>query len=161
MIALRLRTRLTIWFAASILLILAPFLTGVAALEWWSMRAALDHHLNEDLEVAMEMLVVRGADVMWRTEATRDLGYDAGEQRWSGLRHRSAAVLRPRPPGRQQARTPDALTQTAGALHQTPAGAHVHTLTARRMLGPTPVAPRGAHGRRSSARFSLRLWYSR
>ena len=143
MIALQLRTRLTIWFAASILLILAPFLTGVAALEWWSMRAALDHHLNEDLEVAMEMLVVRGADVMWRTEATRDLGYDAGEQRWvevygpegQPLFFRGIARQAAIRAGLQAPSTPNAGLRSL----QTPAGAHVRTLTAQRMLGPAHV----------------------
>ena len=79
---LRLRTRLTVWFAASILLILGPVLLGILLLEWRSMRAALDHHLEEDLEVALEMLLVHDGAVFWRTESERDLGYDAGRQRW-------------------------------------------------------------------------------
>ena len=82
MTGLRLRTRLTIWFAASILLILVPFLVTVLVIQWRSMREALDHHLEEDLEVAAEMVVRRDAQFQWRTEATRDLGYDAGAQRW-------------------------------------------------------------------------------
>lgn len=143
MIALRLRTRLTTWFAASILLILAPFLIGVLALEWRSTRAALDHHLEEDLEVAVEMLVARGADVMWRTEATHDLGYDAGGQRWVEVYGTEGQPLFFRGLVRQPgiwAALPTPSTQTSGLRSiQTPAGAHVRTLTARRMLGPTPV----------------------
>ena len=77
-----LRTRLTAWFALSLLLILAPFVVGVLALQWRSMREALDHHLEEDFEVTVEMLVLRDGAVGWRTDSGRDLGYDAGSQRW-------------------------------------------------------------------------------
>lgn len=78
----RLRTRLTLWFAASILLILSPFLAGLLVLEWHAARRALDHHLNEDLEVAAEMLAWRGANLFWRSGESIDKGYDAGPQRW-------------------------------------------------------------------------------
>lgn len=78
----RLRTRLTLWFAASILLILSPFLAGMLALEWRNMRGALDHHLQEDLEVAAEMLAWHGDELVWRSRRTTDTGYDGGPQRW-------------------------------------------------------------------------------
>jgi heavy metal sensor kinase len=147
-IALRLRTRLTIWFAASILLILLPFLIGIAALEWRSMRASLDHHLQEDLEVALEMLVIRGVDVVWRTEATRDLGYDAGEQRWLEVYGAGGQPLffrgLVRQPGiRAALPAPSAGTPGYRSL-RTPAGAHVRTLTAERRLGTTLVRMRVA-----------------
>ena len=92
MTALQLRTRLTIWFAASILLILAPFLAWVLTLQWRSMREALDHHLQEDLEVVLEMLVPRDGAIVWRTLADQDLGYDAGTRRWVEVYARDGAV---------------------------------------------------------------------
>ncbi|MEW6321926.1 MAG: ATP-binding protein [Acidobacteriota bacterium] len=136
---LALRTRLAIWFAASVLLILSPFLAGVLALEWQSMRRLLDHHLEEDLEVAAEMLVVRDGAVTWRTDAERDYGYDAGVQRW---------VEAYDPGGRQlyargaaaDARISASLSPPSDAALgfltlRTPAGAHVRTFTADRRIG--------------------------
>ena len=32
--------------------------------------------------MAAEMLLLSGESIVWRTDATRDLGYDAGPQRW-------------------------------------------------------------------------------
>ena len=140
MIRLRLRTRLAIWFAASILLILTPCLAGILVLEWRSMRAALDHHLTEDLEVASEMLVLRGTDVVWRTEADRDLGYDAGLQRWVEVYTPEGQAVFLRGPARQEAiRAALATLPTEpGGFHtvSTPAGAYVRTLSVERSLGP-------------------------
>jgi heavy metal sensor kinase len=145
---LRLRTRLTLWFAASILLILLPVLTGILVLEWRSMRAALDHHLREDLEVASEMVVLHGAEVRWRTEADRDPGYDAGPQRWVEVYGQDGRVLFLRGVV-QQAAIRAALPSPAQEIAayrtlQTPAGAYVRTLTADRMLGTTAVRIRVA-----------------
>ena len=143
MIALRLRTRLTIWFAASILLILAPFLIGVLAFQWRSASAMLDHHLSEDLEVGAEMLVLRGTEVSWRTEDARDPGYDAGEQRWLEVYGATGQPLFFRGLARQpgiRAALQAPSSQTAGIRSiQTPGGAHVRTFTMLRTLGATPV----------------------
>jgi heavy metal sensor kinase len=145
---LRLRTRLTLWFAASILLILLPVLTGILVLEWRSMRAALDHHLHEDLEVASEMAVLHGAEVHWRTEADRDPGYDAGPQRWVEVYGQDGRVLFLRGVVQQgviRAALPSPAHEVAGyRTLQTPAGAYVRTLTADRVLGTTPVRIRVA-----------------
>jgi heavy metal sensor kinase len=137
-IRLRLRTRLTIWFTVSILLILTPSLVGILMLEWRSMRAALDHHLAEDLEVAVEMLVLREDAPVWRTDTDRDLGYDAGRQRWVEVYTRAGDPVYRRgfasdpainaqldPPGPSR----------GFVTERTPAGASVRTLTAERRVG--------------------------
>ena len=143
MIRLALRTRLTLWFAASLTLILSPFLAGVLALEWRSMRAALDHHLSEDLEVASEMLVLRGDDLAWRTETDRDFGYDGGEQRWVEAYALDGRPLYFRGLARREAiraAMPVVPHETEGfRTLRTPAGAHVRTLVAQRRLGPARV----------------------
>lgn len=142
MIRLRLRTRLTLWFAASILLILAPFLASVLVLEWRSMHAALDHHLEEDLEVAAEMAVLRGTAVVWRTEAERDLGYDAGRQRWVEVYTVEGRPVLLRGLATEQAIRAALSAPSSGTIGfrtlQTPAGAHVRTLTAERTIGQHP-----------------------
>jgi heavy metal sensor kinase len=142
-IRLRLRTRLTVWFAASILLILAPFLTGILVLQWRAMRAALDHHLEEDLEVASEMLVVHRVGIGWRTDAEHDLGYDDGPQRWVEVYAPNGPVLFLRGfPRREAIRSALAAPSSDSVGYRTvrtPAGAFVRTLTAGRRLASTPV----------------------
>jgi heavy metal sensor kinase len=137
---LRLRTRLTLWFAASILLILAPFLAGVLAVEWRLMREALDHHLEEDFEMAIEMLAWEGDGIRWRTDSMRDLGYDAGLQRWVEVYAPDGRLLFVRGVARNpaiQATLGPADQVTAGfRTVQTPAGARARILTADRGLGP-------------------------
>lgn len=135
----RLRTRLALWFAASVLLILSPFLAGIAAIEWRAMRAALDHHLREDLEVAVEFLDERDGAIAWRGDLRKDLGYDAGTRRWvevysldgRGLYFRGfpadesiRASLPPLSPSREGFQS-----------FLTPAGAHVRGVSAHRRLG--------------------------
>ena len=161
MIRLRLRTRLAIWFAASILLILTPCLTGILVLEWRAMGAALDHHLTEDLEVASEMLVLRGTDVVWRTEADRDLGYDAGPQRWVEVYAPDGQAVFLRGPARQEAiraalaTLPIELSGFRTVL--TPAGAFVRTLSSERSLGPRRVRVRVARAEDGLRRDLQRL----
>lgn len=143
MIRLSLRARLTIWFAASLLLILAPVLAGVLALEWRTMREALDHHLAEDLEVAAEMLVVKDDGLVWRTGATRDLGYDGGEQRWVETYGAMGEPLYFRGLPRREAiraalPTPSAQMEGFRTV-RTPAGAHTRLLTERRTVGGRQV----------------------
>jgi hypothetical protein len=134
-----LRARLAIWFAASILLILAPILAGLLATQWTAMRRALDHHLEEDLEVALQMLVVRENRVAWRTEAEQDVGYDAGPQRWVEVYGPlgEPLLLRglPRRPGIRVA-VPNPVREKLGyRTVRTPAGAYVRTLVADRAIG--------------------------
>jgi heavy metal sensor kinase len=144
----RIRTRLAVWFAASLLIILVPFVTGFLALQWRSMRAALDHHLEEDFEVAVEMLVVRDGLVAWRTDAERDLGYDAGHRRWVevfGPDFR-ALYLRGLPEAAGIASTmprPDGLEPGFQSV-TTPAGARVRLFTGERLIGGWPLRVRVA-----------------
>lgn len=138
-----LRVQLTLWFAGSLLAILVPVLVVLAVLEWRTMRAALDHHLEEDLEVAAEMLVLSGQNVVWRTDATRDLGYDAGPQRWVEVYTLNGQPLYFRGvPARQDIRaslqSPSAESSGYRTL-RTPAGAYTRVLTSDRRLGGLPV----------------------
>lgn len=137
-----LRTRLTLWFSASILLILLPALAMVAATQWHAMWDALDHHLAEDLEFARQLLVLRNGNVTWRIDADIDPGYDAGDQRW-------VEVYDDRGRARYLRGVP-ALLDLGGALPpatgdpggprsvDTPAGAHVRLLTVRHVIGGDP-----------------------
>ena len=112
------------------------------------MRAALDHHLEEDLEVSAEMLVEQAGGVAWRTAAEQDLGYDAGPQRWVEVYDRSGAPLHFRgPPVRQDIRAalPSPLAETEEyRTVRTPAGAFTRILTAARRVGSLPVRLRVA-----------------
>lgn len=143
-----LRLRLAIWCAASILIILTPCLLGVLALEWRSMRAALDHHLDEDLEVAVELLVATPDGVAWRTDTTRDLGYDAGPRRWVEVYSPDGRPLYFRGlPTRPDIRAalPSPVDVPAGIrTRRTPAGAQVRVHVADRDVGGRPVRVRVA-----------------
>lgn len=135
----RLRTRLTLWFAASILLIVTPVLAALLTVQWRAMRQALDHHLEEDLEVAAEMLVPRSGTLAWRSDADRDLGYNAGSRRWVEVYTTGGRPVFVRGfPSREEIRsaleTPSPQNEGYRTL-QTPAGAHVRALTARRTIG--------------------------
>jgi len=138
-----LRVQLTLWFVGSLLAILAPVLVVLATLEWRNMRAALDHHLEEDLEVAAEMLLISEEGVAWRTGATSDLGYDAGPQRWVevyGLDGRALYFrgLPSRPEIRASLHRPG--DESSGyRTVRTPAGAYTRVLTSDRRLGGVPV----------------------
>lgn len=134
-----LRTRLSLWFAASILLIVTPVLVSLLTIQWRSMRQALDHHLEEDLEVAAEMLVRRGGALAWRSDADRDLGYNAGPRRWV-----EAYAMAGGPPAfvrgfaaRQDIRAAldSAALREGYRTLRTPAGAHVRSLSAQRTIG--------------------------
>jgi heavy metal sensor kinase len=135
--------QLTLWFVGSLLAILAPVLVVLATLEWRGMRAALDHHLEEDLEVAAEMLVLSSEGVTWRTDATHDLGYDAGPQRWVEVYTLNGQPLYfrgvpSRPEIRASLRSPN--TESTGyRTVRTPAGAYTRVLTLDRRLGGHPV----------------------
>lgn len=77
-----LRGRLTVWYTATLLLILAAYATGVVWLLGRSLRQALDHHLREDFEVALDLLELREGRFGWHLDSPFDHGYDAGERRW-------------------------------------------------------------------------------
>jgi heavy metal sensor kinase len=147
-IHLSLRTRLTIWFAASIILILAPFLAGVLALQWRSMRNALDHHLREDAETAAEMIVDRSDGLQWRVDDPRDPGYDAGPQRWVEVYARDGSLLFVRGIARRddirRALPRPSPAGTGYRTVQTPAGAFVRMLSQEVRIGPLPVILRVA-----------------
>lgn len=139
MTPLRLRTRLTLWFSASVLLILLPIIAVIATIQWQAMREALDHHLTEDLEVAVQMLSPIGGTLTWRVDDETDPGYDAGPRRWVEVYGASGDVrflrgaatdvtIRSVLPGPSE--TPDGLRTTT-----TPAGAYVRLLTVRRIIG--------------------------
>lgn len=139
----KLRTRLTLWFAASVLLILAPFLIGIAVIEWRAARQALDHHLSEDLEVATELLAERDGAIVWRGDSTADVGYDAGANRWVEVYSLSGQGLYFRglpaePAIRSSLRVPS-LRDAGLTSARTPAGAFVRELAERRQIGSTPV----------------------
>lgn len=143
-----LRLRLAAWCAASILAILTPVLLGLLVVQWRTMRAALDHHLEEDLEMAVEMLVRSGDGVTWRTDAERDLGYDGGPQRWVEVYAADGRPLFFRGvPARAPIRgsLPDARGDAEGvSTRQTPAGAFVRMRVARRRIGGEDVLIRVA-----------------
>ncbi len=148
MIRLSLRARLAIWFAASLLLILAPVIGTLAVLQWRSMHAALDHHLEEDLEVAAEMLTMQPSGIAWRTDALHDLGYDAGPQRWVEVYGPGGEPLYFRGlPAREEIRRalPAPATSRLGyRTERTPGGAFTRLLVADRRIGDVPVRLRVA-----------------
>lgn len=148
MIRLSLRARLTIWFGASLLLILAPVMASLAVLEWRQMRHALDHHLEQDLEFAAEMLVARAGGVQWRTGASSDPGYDAGSQRWVEVYTPQGDPLYFRGlPARPEIRAalPAPTAGPPGFLTaKTPAGAYTRLFTGERRVDDVPVLLRVA-----------------
>jgi heavy metal sensor kinase len=80
---LGLRARLSIWFAAAVFVVITPYAIAVLALQWRALTDALEHHLEEDYEVAVQMLAVgQDGQVSWRSPEPFDPGYDAGPQRW-------------------------------------------------------------------------------
>lgn len=135
---LRLRTRLTLWFSASVLLILVPIIGVIATIQWHAMRDGLDHHLNEDLEVAVQMLTPRDGTLLWRVDDETDPGYDAGPRRWVEVYGQSGQLRfvrgAPEDPNIRSA-LPGLLDAHDGPFTTlTPAGAHVRLLTVRRMI---------------------------
>ncbi len=140
----RLRIRLTLWFSASILIILLPVLSGVALLQWRSMRASLDHHLQEDLEFALQMIVLRQGRIAWRVDSEIDPGYDAGLRRWVEVYSADGRPLYlrgvPETPEIWKA-LPDIPSEPQRGPHTilTPSGAHVRLLSVQRPLAGDPM----------------------
>lgn len=139
----RLRTRLTLWFSASILIILLPALTTVAIVQWRAMRATLDHHLREDMEFAVQMVIVKNGSLAWRIDTQTDPGYDAGPRRWIEVYDQSgrALFLRgiPETHGISKALSNASSDPPGPYTRETPSGAHVRMLTVQRVLAGDPV----------------------
>jgi len=139
----RLRVRLTLWFSASILIILLPVLTGVAMIQWRSMRASLDHHLREDLEFALQMLILKDGQVAWRVDTATDPGYDAGPRRWVEVYDQEGRPLFlrgiPEIPDIWRALPEAPIATRDPYTRETPSGAHVRLLTIQRPLAGEPL----------------------
>jgi heavy metal sensor kinase len=141
------RIRLTLWFAVALLLIVAPFGGTVLYLQWRSAHALLDHHLEEDLEVAVQMLRRSPAGIGWASLDPTDPGYDAGPQRWVEVFNTGGNLIFAR--GRAQApgiRTalPKPIGSQGFQTVSTPAGARVRLLTATRTVAGGPAIVRVA-----------------
>lgn len=77
-----LRARLSWHYGGSLSVVLMAFSTAVVWQHWTSLRDQLDHHLEEDLLVAEQMLDLSGISATWRGPADSDAGYNAGALRW-------------------------------------------------------------------------------
>lgn len=77
-----LRARLSRHYGGSLALVLVAFTAAFVWQHWMSLRDQLDHHLEEDLLVVVQMLDVRDGGAVWRGPARADPGYDAGTLRW-------------------------------------------------------------------------------
>lgn len=112
-------------------------------IEWRSMRAALDHHLQEDMEFALQMLVLRDGQVVWRVDFEDDPGYDAGPRRWVEVYDADGRPLFlrgiPETPYIWKELPGVADDPTGPYTRQTPSGAHVRLLTVQRPLAGEPL----------------------
>lgn len=112
-------------------------------IEWRSMRAALDHHLQEDMEFALQMLVLRDGQVVWRVDLENDPGYDAGPRRWVEVYDADGRPLFlrgiPEAPYIWKELPGVADDPTGPYTRQTPSGAHVRLLTLQRPLAGEPL----------------------
>jgi len=139
----QLRTRLALWFSASVLIILAPFLTWIGLMQGQTTQSLLDHHLGEDLEVASEFLVERQGGIQWRSDAAADLGYDAGSNRWVEVYALNGRGLffrgLPSQPAIRNSLAPPTAKDDGFRSFRTPAGAYVRALTRRQRVGTTDV----------------------
>lgn len=139
---LPLRVRLTAWFAVAVLAIVTPYAIAVLVLEWRSALRALDHHLDEDLEVAAQMLGSGPGGLFWTAGESIDTGYDAGDYRWVEVFGPSGEVLFTRGAARVPAiRASLPPPRLSGGFEEarTPAGAHVRLFTAMRRVDGTDV----------------------
>ncbi len=145
------RLKLTLWFVGVLLVVLAVNTAWTAALLWRDFGEALEHHLDEDYQVAVQMLERRDAGVAWRGNPDADPGYQGGVRRWVEVWS---------PDGRQLFRrgAPDAAALQDALLPPTPQGAaHVVLSPAGRLrvisrafdLDGMPVVVRVARTERS------------
>jgi hypothetical protein len=143
------RWLLTAWFGVSVLVIVTPFALALLWLQWRASVDALEHHLEEDLAVAAQLLR-REPDgaVRWAVAAEVDPGYDAGPQRWVEAFDLDGNLLFargvPRRPGMQAALPPARASDPAFSSGRTPAGARVRLHVATRDLNGAPYLLRVA-----------------
>ena len=77
------RARLTLWYAASLVMVLAAYATGVFAFLQHSLSAELDRSLRDDLEIAEQMLERTAAGgVAWRADHHDDEDDEAVPVSW-------------------------------------------------------------------------------
>jgi heavy metal sensor kinase len=156
------RARLTAWYALALLLVVTPYATAMLALEWRAARRALDHHLQEDLEVAAEMVRSTSSGFEWSAHDERDSGYDAGPQRWVEVFSVDGRLLFSRgdavDPAIQRALGPPGEVEEYSS-ERIPSGAHVRVLLRRHTVDGFPVLLRVARSedgiRREWSRFVM------
>jgi heavy metal sensor kinase len=143
------RWLLTAWFGVSVLAIVTPFALALLWLQWRASVDALDHHLEEDLAVAAQLLRHEpdGA-VDWAVAGDVDPGYDAGPQRWVEAFDLDGTLLFARGvarrPGVQMALPPARASDPAFASGRTPAGARIRLHVATREVDGAPYLLRVA-----------------
>jgi len=143
-----LQQRLTVWYTATLLAILAAYAAGVVLLLGRSLRQALDHHLAEDLAVAFDLIERRDGGFRWRSESPYDGGYDAGERRWIEIWSEGGERLFVR--GSEGAAliqamlAPPRADRLGFATLRLPDGRQLRVLTTRRAVGGLPVLMRVA-----------------
>lgn len=137
-----LRARLTRWYVVSMMLVLGIYAAGVFALLSQRIGETRDHHLEEDLEVAQEMVVLDGSTARWRVDSVFDQGYDAGERRWIEIWSRDGRLLFARAASAEaatQASLPPPREEDAGyATIRLADGRRLRTLTKGRSARGTP-----------------------
>ncbi len=153
---LPLRTRLAAGFALAVLAVVTPYAVLMLALEWRSERRALEHHLQEDLEVALQLLTTTD-HIMWVTGEGPDPGYDAGEQRWVEVFNATGERVYARGDARRQVvQAPFPLPEADGfEVLRSTSGEHVRLLTVSRELDGRPYRVRVA---RSDEEIRSRWW---
>lgn len=76
------RAQLTWWFVGVLLIILTFYTSWIGFVLWRNLEEALEHHLDEDYQFAVQMVDVRDGAVVWRGDADTDHGYQGGVRRW-------------------------------------------------------------------------------
>lgn len=143
----RLRSRLAAGFALAVLAVVSPYAIAVLTIEWRTAVHALEHHLREDLEIAVQVLRPAPGRLEWAAGEGRDPGYDGGEQRWVEAFAPSGERLYTRGVARERAirvSLPEPRRAIGFSQMRTPAGAHVRLLTEARQIGDVPVILRVA-----------------
>lgn len=77
-----LRARLSWHYGGSLAVVLVGFSAAFLWQHWMGLQDQLDHHLEEDLIVAVQMVDLSSGSAVWRGPAAGDAGYNAGDLRW-------------------------------------------------------------------------------